>query len=305
MLKIAIVILNWNGHEDTLECLDSVGELRVIDFELRVIVVDNASTDDSEQILKGHKLSKGKYEFIVNDENLGFAGGNNVGIRHAIKHESDYVLVLNNDTIVHKNLVVQLIKAAESNMDAALCSPKIYFAKGYEFHKKRYKREELGKVIWYAGGDMDWNNVYGNNHGLDEVDNGQFNMLRETDFASGSCVLIRTGAIKGKSIFDEKYFLYFEDTDLSMRLRADGWKVMYVPKSKLWHKVARSSAIGGELNDYFIIRNRLLFGMRYAPRRAKAALLREGLKLLLVGRKWQKRGVFDFLIGRYGKGSWN
>lgn len=302
-MKVSIVILNWNRPNDTLECLKSVKRLRTAD-SLNIIVVDNASSDNSVKKIKKAILHTTNHKLLVNEVNLGFAEGNNVGIRHAIKNGADYVLVLNNDTVVDKDLVIELIKAAKKYPKAGALSPKIYFAKGYEFHKKRYKEKDLGKVIWYAGGDIDWNNVYGSNHGVDEIDKGQYDKVRETDVATGTCILLRREALEDTGFFDKKYFMYYEDTDLSQRMKKKGWRVLYIPKAKLWHKVARGSAIGSDLNDYFITRNRLLFGLRYARVRTKLALVKESIKFLFTGRKWQKIGTRDFYLGYFGRGSW-
>lgn len=297
MTRVAIVILNWNGTQETLDCLKSLREFKVTDCDLQTVVVDNGSTEE-------FKIASQNLKLIRNKTNLGFSGGNNVGMKDALENGADYVLVLNNDTIVDKNLVVQLIKAAEEHKDAGLLSPKIYFAPGFEFHKDRYEKDEKGKVIWYAGGQMDWHNVLGSNRGVDEVDIGRYNKIEETDFATGACMLIRRAVLESVGYFDEKYFMYLEDADFSQRVKKVEWKVLYVPNAHLWHKVAKSSGIGSNLNDYFITRNRMLFGMHYAPIRAKLALFRESIKLLIKGRQWQKQGVVDFYLGRFGKGSW-
>lgn len=307
-MKVSIIILNWNRKNDTIECLESIEKLQISGFELEIVVVDNASSDGSqkavEQIFK--KITK-KNMFckqIRNKTNLGFAEGNNVGMKYALDTGADYLLVLNNDTEVDKDLIKKLLEAANRYPKVGVISPKIYFAKGFEFHKSRYKNKELGKVIWYAGGDMDWNNVYGSNCGVDEVDKGQFEKTKKTDFATGACMFLRSKALKDVGIFDEKYFMYLEDADLSQRLKRKKWEVLYTPKASIWHKVAQSSGIGSDLNDYFITRNRLLFGMRYTTHRTKLALVKESFKLLLIGRRWQKVGVKDFYLGRFGKGSW-
>lgn len=300
MTKISIVIVNWNGFEDTSECLKSIQKLVLKNIQLSVVVVDNASTDDSVKELEKMK----NFELLVTKENLGFAGGYNFGIRYAMRNKPDFILALNNDTIVDKDMLKDLVEAANGHPEAGLISPKIYFAKGYEFHKDKYKKTELGKVIWYAGGNMDWNNVYGSNRGVDEVDNGQFDHAMETDFATGAAMLMRYKALRKVGLFDEKYFLYLEDADLSMRMKKKKWQVIYSPKAKVWHKVSQSSGIGSNLNDYFITRNRLRFGMTYASFRTKVALLKESIRLLMNGRQWQKIGVMDYYIGNFGKGSW-
>ncbi|KKQ52149.1 MAG: glycosyl transferase family protein [Microgenomates group bacterium GW2011_GWC1_38_12] len=309
-MKIFIIILNWNRADDTLDCLKSVEKLQITNYKLQIIIVDNASTDDSiKKIKKGIKSTtstKGIISKIIgNRTNLGFAAGNNVGVKYALDQGADYIMVLNNDTVVDKNLLIEFLKALKKYPKAGILSPKIYFASGFEFHKDRYKKSELGKVIWYSGGKIDWNNVYGFGRGVDEVDNGQYDEVTETDFATGTCMFLSRNALEKVGLFDEKYFMYFEDTDLSMRLKRVGFRVFYVPRAVLWHKVAQSSGIGSDLNDYFITRNRLLFGMRYAKLRTRFALYRESLRFLLSGRVWQRKGVLDFYLGRLGKGSWH
>jgi len=295
MPKVFIIVLNWNRQKDTLDCLKSIRKLTVGDYILETIVVDNGSTE---------KLALKNVKVISNRENLGFAGGNNVGIKYALENGADYVLVLNNDTLVDRNLVMELLKVARKYKDFGAASPKIYFAGGFEYHKDRYKKSQLSKVIWYAGGKIDWDNVYGKTRGVDEVDTGDYDSIEETDFATGTCLFMTKYSLKKTGLFDEKYFMYYEDTDLSVRMKEKGLKVLYVPNALVWHKVAQSSGVGSELNDYFISRNRLLFGIRHAPVRSKLALVRESVGLLLSGRKWQKKGVGDFYLGRFGKGSW-
>lgn len=299
MKKVSIIILHFRNKELTLKCLGSINELKVKNFKLEVIVVNNNPNEDLADLKKQFSY----IDFLETGNNLGFAGGNNFGIRYALENGADFIMILNNDTIVDKNLLVQLIKVAKDHEDAGVLSPKIYFASGFEFHKERYKKENLGGIIWYAGGDFDWANIYGTNRGVNEVDKGQYDEVRETDFATGACCLLRKEALKEIGIFDERYFMYLEDVDLSQRMKKAGWKVMYAPPAKLWHKVAQSSGIGSELNDYFLTRNRLLFGINYVPLRTKIALLKESVKLLAQGRKWQKIGVKDFYLRRFGKGS--
>src|SRR5260221_1201176 len=213
-------------------------------------------------------------------------------------------MILNNDIVVDSNLLVNLIETIEKDKTVGIVSPKIYFAKGYEFNKEKYKKNELGKVIWYGGGKIDWRNVYGINVGVDEVDRGQFEKPKEIDFATGACFLVKAKALKEVGLFDEKYFMYKEDEDLAMRMKKKGWKLVYDPKAKLWHKVAQSSGIGSDLNDYFISRNRLLFGFKYASFRTKLALFRESVKLFIFGRHWQAVGIRDYYLRKFGKGSW-
>jgi hypothetical protein len=272
--------------------------------QLSVVVVDNNSTDSSDKELGHFSIPNMSYKFLRNKKNLGYAGGNNVGISYALQNGADFVLVLNNDTEVDKNLLLELLSGARRNPQAGILSPKIYFSKGFEFHKDRYSKNELGSVLWYAGGTIDWANVYGNNRGVDEVDQGQYDIEEEIDFATGTCMLIRAKALRDADLFDERYYLYLEDTEFSVRIKKYGWTCIYVPKAYLWHKVSQSSAIGNTLNDYFITRNRLLFGLDYAPKRSAFALIRESMRFMINGREWQKRGVVDFYNRRFGRGTW-
>jgi len=303
--KVGVVVLNWKRKNDTLECIDSLFKVDVDDILLTVVIVDNNSSDGSVEAFNKIKSPKNiNLKIIENKSNLGFAGGNNVGIKYLLKNNFDYILTLNNDTYVDKKFVVNLVQCAEKHLNSGAVVSKIYFAKGFEFHKNRYKKQDLGNVIWFAGGLIDWDNIYGSNRGVDEIDKKQYDKIEETDFATGACTLYRAKALKQVGLFNEKYFLYLEDVELSIRLKQSNWNVLYCPSSKIWHKVSQSSKIGGELNDYFLTRNRLAFGIKYAKFRTKMALLKESVKFLLNGRKWQKIGVKDFYLNKFYKGSW-
>jgi len=301
MKKVFVSIINFNGKKNTQECIASIEDSDLTDLNLTVIVSDNASKEEFNE--KDISFKNIPFKFIKHEENLGFAQGHNDAIQYALANGADYILILNNDVILDKNCLRELVKSFED--DVAIVSPKIYFAKGYEFHKDRYRKSELGKVIWYAGGEMDFLNVFGKHRGVDEVDHGQFDRETETDFASGCCMMISSKAFGKVGSFDDKYFLYYEDNDLSQRLKKANFKILYQPKAYLWHKNADSAGgSGSDLQDYYITRNRLLFGFKFTPLRTKIALVRESLLILLNGRKWQKRGVVDFYLRNFGKGSY-
>lgn len=307
MKHIAISLLNFNGKKNTLDCLKSLENVRVDNFELSIIVVDNASSDGSVEEIKRYisGVKYGAIKLIENKENLGFSGGQNVAIKYALESGADFVLVLNNDTYVDPGFLLELLEVADKDLGVGILVPKIYFAPGFEYHKDRYSQKERGKVLWYAGGKIDWANVVGYHKGVDEVDKGQLDDVEETELATGCCMLVRKEAINEVGMFDDRHYLYYEDADLCMRMKKKNFKVVYVPKSIIWHKNAGSAGgSGSKLQDYYITRNRLLFGMRYAPIKAKFALFRESLKILLCGRYWQKRGILDFYIGKLGKGSY-
>lgn len=303
MTKVALVILHFINKELTNQCLESIKKLNIKGLELRIIVVNNNPQENLKDLEKKFE----EFDFINTGKNLGFSEGNNLGIRRALQNKADWVFLVNNDTILDKDLVVRLIEVAEAEAEgkAGIISPKIYFAPGYEFHKNRYKENERGKVIWYAGGIIDWKNVIGKHKGVNEVDKGQYEKIEETDFVSGCAMLIKKEVFEKIGFLDKDYFLYYEDNDFCQRARQAGFKIFYVPKAVVWHKNAGSSRVGSSLHDYYISRNRLLFGMRWALLRSKLALLRESFRILLTGRKWQKRGVVDFYLRKLGKGSYD
>jgi GT2 family glycosyltransferase len=300
--KVAVIIVNWNGKDDTVECLKSLRRVSTFNYDLSIILVDNASTNDSVEVF--NKITDPSFRLVKSETNLGFAGGNNLGIKIALEEGADWILLLNNDTLADKNLIKELVKGAENYTSGGIFSPKIYFAPGFEFYKDKYPKYVSGKVIWSAGGKMDWDNVFGVNIGVDDVDRGQYDEAKEIDFATGACVLINKKVFEKIGLLSLDYFMYLEDTDFCHKAKLAGFKIYYLPQAYLWHRVGKSSGIGGDLNDYFISRNRLIFGFRYASLRTKFALFRESVKLLVTGRKWQKRGIIDFYLHKWGKGSW-
>ena len=339
MKKVFIIVLNFNGKEDTLECLDSLLKLeiprpelgtKVGNWKLEIVVVDNGSTDGSVKLIKSliinrvnftevkngaggltnlkksnnslidNSLIDNRLILIENKENLGFAEGNNVGIKFALKNKADFVLILNNDTFVDKNLVVKLLKAADSHPEVGVFAPKIYFASGFEFHKARYKPSDLGKVIWYAGGRIDWKNILFSHRGVDEVDKGQYGQMETTEFASGCAMFVKREVFEKIGFFDKKYFTYLEDADFCERAKKADFQLLFVPQAVLWHKVSRTAGgIGSKLQDYYITRNRLFFGFRFGGLRVKLALVKESIKLLFLSSK--KDGVVDFYLRRFNK----
>lgn len=300
MKLIYIILINYNSQDKTIACLDSLKKIVKKNFQVKTIVVDNYP--DNRIKVNEEKYKDINLEVIMNPVNVGFSGGMNVGIMKAIENNADYVLLLNNDTVVEKNFLQFMFNFAETKSEIGLVVPKIYFAKSYEFHKSRYSPSELGKVFWYAGGKMDWANVIGHHIGVDEVDHGQFDETRETDFATGCCVLIKTSVIKKIGLLDEKYFLYYEDSDFSVKAQKNNYKIYYLPDAVIWHKNAGSTGgSGSKLQDYYITRNRLYFGNKYAPLRARVALNREAVGILKNGREWQKLGVKDYYLKKMGK----
>ncbi|MBI2196712.1 glycosyltransferase [Candidatus Daviesbacteria bacterium] len=300
-MKVAIITLNYNGKQDTLDFLESLKRLQVTGYRLQVIVVDNASTDGSVSAV--HKAFP-EVDVLQTGENLGYAGGFNRGLDYAKAWGADYFLLINNDCLIKDpDLILELVKTLKSDPKIGLVSPKIYFAPGFEFHKERYGSKDLGKVIWFAGGKFDWDNISSLHRGIDEVDKGQYDPPaggEEAGIFSGACVLIKKEVLEELGGLDEKYFLYFEDSDLAKRVAEAGFKIYYNSKVSLYHKVSQSTGIGSVVTDYYHTRNRLIFGIQYGRIRTKFALLREAIKLFIFGRPAQRRGVLDFYLGIRG-----
>jgi GT2 family glycosyltransferase len=304
MPKIAIIVLNWKQPQLTIDTINSLVKIKTQNFSYQIFIIDNGSPDNSVDSFKKYFNKNPNIKIYETGSNLGYVG-NNFGIKKAIEQGFDYILLINNDVIVDKLFLEELFKGAQLGYD--IVGPKIYFAPGFEYHYDWYSKNEIGNIIWSAGGRMDWNNIYGSNIGVDQVDKGQFDNINEQiDFLTGCCLLIKIEVFKKIGLLDEKYFMYLEDVDFCQRAKKLNLKLAYIPTSKIWHVNSGSSKSGGELHDYFITRNRLLYGFKYANIRTKFALFRESIKQFFSTKssQWKKRGIIDFYIHKLNKGSW-
>ncbi len=300
-IKTSLVILHYKNNQDTLDCLDSVFKSNFSGLDVSVILVMNGLSPDFKLKVQG---LYSRVNFIINAENCGFAAGNNLGIKKALSFDSSHIILVNNDTVIDKNAILELVRFSMTDNTIGLVSPKIYFAPGFEFHNNKYLSAERGKVIWYAGGDIDWNNMYAKHRGVDEVDQGQYNSNTETDFTTGCCMLIKKKVIDEIGFLNEKYFMYYEDIDYSMKVRSKGLKAYYYPQAFIWHKNASSSGRpGSPLHVYYQTRNRLYFGMKFAPFRTKKSLLLESTKFLFQG-GIRLKATLDCLLSRMGQQSY-
>ncbi len=296
---ISIIIVNYDTSKLTLECLESLRLIKTTGYDLKIIVVDNGS---QEELKIPVKLRSNDLELIRTDNNIGFTGGNNLGMSHAVKYYNpDYFLLLNSDTVVTKNFLDELFIAIQGD-DRGIAVSKILFEKGFEYHLKNYKKDELGNIIWFAGGTIDWANLTAFHRGVDEVDRGQFDQLSQTDFATGCCMLIKRDLIEKVGILDKKYFLYLEDVDYSIRAKKKGYKIIFCPNSVIFHKNAGSTGgSGSSVHEYYQTRNRIFFFLKYARLRYKLTVLKFIIKMLLKGSATQRQATLDFIIGRFGK----
>ena len=300
-MKLAVILLNYNTSKDTVVCLKSLATAKIPGgMAVTVYVVDNGSSQPLPDVSQ-------LFPHIVRLDskiNLGFSGGNNLGLTAALKDGATHILLLNNDTYVDQSFFTSIYQSVIIQPQIGIVSGKIYFAPGFEFHAKRYSKKDLGKVIWYAGGSYDWANALGSHAHVDEVDSQKLSSAQPTDFATGCCLLFRAEVASQIGLLNPDYFLYLEDLEFCQRARLRGWKIYFDPSIVLWHKVSRSAGgSGSKLNDYFITRNRLLFGLTYAPLRTKLALIRESVKMLMTGTPPQRLAVLDFYSHKLGKGS--
>lgn len=299
-MKVVCLVLNWNGAKYIGDTLTSLLQVDHPDCEYEVVVIDNDSTDNSVTLISDKYP---KIKLLQNPTNMGYAAGNNQGINYALSAGADFVWVVNSDITVDRTILTRFLEGATKYKTAGIFGCKIYFAPGFEYHKERYSAAEHGKVIWYAGGIIDWKNVIASHRGVDQVDRGQYDIDLEVDFVTGAVMFLRRSVLERVGAFDPNYAFYYEENDLCQRAYHRGFKLMYLGLANAWHANAQSTGMGSPLQDYFISRNRLLFGMKYAPLRAKLALFRQSRRLLASGRPWEQRGISDFYKRSFGFGS--
>ena len=240
--RVAIVLLNWNGRDDTLACLASLSRLDYSAYE--VVVVDNGSSDDS---VKAIQAAYPHLMLITTDDNLGYVGGNNIGLEYAQTVGADYALLLNNDTEVASNFLSLLIEAAEEDPAAGIVGPMIYY----------FDRPD---IIWSAGGGIDWERGDTWMIGLNEEDRGQFGkMPRPVDFVTGCALLIKMPVVTHIGLLDHRFFAYYEESEWCIRAARGGFKILHVPQAKVWHKISPSIRETSPQVHYYMTRNRLLF----------------------------------------------
>ncbi|MGO9386753.1 MAG: glycosyltransferase family 2 protein [Methanobacterium sp.] len=281
--SVSIIVLNWNGWEDTIECLESLYKIDYDNFN--ILIIDNNSEDDSikkikdycngtlnissnETVVKPIQVlefnnneskpvntvsglfsdlpSNRKLIIIKNNKNYGYAGGNNVGIIYSFNlFNPNYIMILNNDTIVNKDFLMELVNFADINEGIGVIGPKIYYYNN-------------SNIINSAGGVIKWRLGIGVNIGIGENDTGQFNEVNYVDCLLGACILIKSNVIEKIGLLDEKFFLLLEETDFCYRAKIAGFKICYYPKSIIYHKEGFSGKIN-PLILYYMHRNKLLF----------------------------------------------
>jgi len=299
--EVAVIVLNWNGKDDTLSCLKSVRAQENI--VVHMMLVDNASIDHSVPAVRE---SFPEAEIIETGANLGYAGGNNVGLKHALKRGFEYTFVLNNDTVLDPYCLANLVADLNAHPNAAAAAPKALFL-------------DSPTTIYFAGGTLSPGGAP-EHVGMGQQDGPQF-FSCDTEWVTGCAILFRSRVLKEISLFESKFFLLFEDLDWSMRARKLGYKLRFVADARLWHKASASfGKTFSPLYWYYYSRNNLLwieraFSRRQRPRLYFSALKRTLYAVLLDGnmptlerkqiRRSVARGVSDYLFRRFDeRNSW-
>ena len=235
MKTLAVIVLSWNGLRLTRETLDSLALCRVPDgWRAHVLVVDNASTDGSPAAVAAEYPWA---ELLALPENRRFAGGNNMGLARALEQGADAVMLLNNDVQADPGLYEKLLAALDESPGAGAAAPLIYHA-------------APTNLIWYAGGRCRPALAHTSHRGIRERDRGQYRSVEDTGYLTGCCLLATAEAWKKVGPLDERYFIYAEDADWSLRARAAGFRLLFVPTARLWHQVSASS--GGAASPWKI-----------------------------------------------------
>ncbi|MFV2044004.1 MAG: glycosyltransferase family 2 protein [Anaerolineales bacterium] len=245
--SIYSVLVNWNLKDHTLTCVQSLVDAGAsVDH---VIVVDNGSTDGSSEALR---QSFGKdLHLIINDENLGFAEGSNLAIRHALTQGAEWVFILNNDTIVAPTVFDELASASAENEEYVILSPLILY------------HDEPDR-IWHLGGKLIPGTLITRSLYKGHMDLGNLPPLVPVDFVSGSGMLVRREVFETIGLFDTAYFMYGEEVDFCWRARSAGYRLACAPRAKMWHKVSASASRDPDTTRYLKIRNQIRFYQRYA-----------------------------------------
>ncbi len=234
-----IIMLNYNGAKDTVECIESLQKIDYTNY--RILIIDNNSTDDSVAVFRERFP---ELDLHVTERNLGYTGGINRGFREAAKFNPHYMLVLNNDTLVEPGFLTELVNAMEMNKDAAGIGGLIL-------------AEHDRNTIWFGNGKMiRWRGL------AIHIDKGlpfeqrSVKELTETDFLTGCMILFRTDHLAKTGLEDEDFFMYLDDIEFSARIRAQGFKLLYQPKAVIYHKVLGEKE--SPLKLYYSVRNRFL-----------------------------------------------
>jgi len=247
--RVAVIILTWNRVDDIVMCLESFSCLEYHNYE--AIVVDNASLDTTVETVRARFPWA---TLIVNDDNLGYVGGNNVGIKYALERQFDYVFILNSDTKVTPTLLSELIRVMQGDPRIAIAG-----AKNLYLQNPRYS--------WGKYGVLNWGPMLARTHGRFILDYPEPVPVQDVDWVIGNGCVMRREALERVGIFDEAFFQVHEDIDWCVRARAAGYRVVYVDTAAIHHKGASSADLSKPIvfsYGYFLGRNAILFARKHA-----------------------------------------
>jgi len=256
--RVSIIILNWNGLEDTIEGLESLKKITYPNYE--VIVVDNGSRGNDAQVLQERF---GDYiHLIKNDKNYGFAEGSNIGMRYALENsQPDYILLLNNDTVVDLKFLTEMVRVAEADPAIGIVGAKIYY-----YDNPNQLQFVWGKIDLWRGRGIQTPKVLSEKIKSVELDKGQYDHIAEADWVTGCCFLVKQSVPENIGLLDESYFSYWEETDYCMRAGKAGFRIVYAPKAKVWHKLGQSVKKVTGFARYYMVRNRFRFMKKHTTR---------------------------------------
>jgi GT2 family glycosyltransferase len=262
--KLALITVSINKNA-IVDFIESINKQTSSSFHVYIVDV---SADHSLTLDKSDKYS------IIPSKNKGYAAGINRGIKAAMSDDIHHFCIINDDTYFEEDFV-ENAQQLLSHYSSTILGGKIYYAAGHEYHKNRYGKSELGKVIWYAGGIVDWSHATATHRGVDEVDAGQYNVSQPTQFVTGCLMLFDQTVIDRIGYMDESYFLYFEDADYCQRANRNGIHMRYEPSLVLWHKVSLSThGSGSRLHQKYQSKNLVKFALKYAPLRTKVHIVK-------------------------------
>ncbi len=268
LTKLALITVVYQNYDILKDFFESLNKQTNKDFHLYIV---DLSTDRK-------KIAHPHFPYtIITGQNRGYAYGVNNGLQKAIRDGNIHFAVINSDVLIEETFVEYTLSSLNT-YPMSLIGGKIYYAPGFEYHKDRYQLKDRGKILWYTGGTIDWQNVYVKHRGVDEVDTGQYSVDEPTDFITGCFMTFDKTTFDTVGLWDEKYFLYYEDADFCERAKRKGIKLYYDPSIVLWHKNAQSTGgSGSPLHNHYQKINRLRFGMKYAPFKTKLFLIRDYL----------------------------
>lgn len=262
--KLAIITVNFENYEQTFEFISYFQSQSDTNFHLFI-------SDLSDRKIK---IEKKEFLDVILGQNKGYSHGVNLGIKKALDMGYTQFAVINNDTRVAPSFTHIVSSAIEKN-PLTLIGGKIYYEKGFEYHADRYKDSQLGRVLWYAGGGVNWAHATPYHRGVDEVDQGQYDNIELTDFITGCLMCFDKDVIDTVGFWDVRYFLYFEDADYCERAKKNKIPLIYDPSITIWHKNAQSTGgPGSTLHQKYQRKNKVRFGLKYAPLRTKMHLLK-------------------------------